>query len=38
MYGAPERELLQGYCGRKEWTSYDGKTVPEKKNKNKLVE
>lgn len=31
MYGAPERELLQGYCGRKEWTSYGGKTVPQKK-------
>ena len=38
MYGAPERELLQGYCGRKEWTSYDGKTVSQKKNKTKLVE
>ena len=29
MYGAPERELLQSYCERKEWTICDGKTVPQ---------
>ena len=29
MYGAPERELLQSHCERKEWTICDGKTVPQ---------
>lgn len=29
MYSVPERELLQSYCDRKDWTICDGKTIPQ---------